>query len=186
LSATGQRAVSAPAHAPPLDAITAREEKLVYRTVYLMLLSAIAALALIVTAPATAAAPAKETSTVTFGPFVDDEACEEFGITVTVERTRTTITFADGDVTRHTELLVTSSANGKAVVSRNAFNVFIDADAPTEWVITGVFEKGQLDGRAVWLQSGRLVYDLEADRIDDPNPGPLAQPPDVCELLKPE
>ena len=52
-----------------------------YRTVYLMLVSAIVALALIVAAPAAAAAPAKETSTIAFGPFVDDEACEEFGIT---------------------------------------------------------------------------------------------------------
>ena len=52
-------------------------------------------------------------------------------------------------------------------------------------MITGVFE-GQLHGRTVWLQSGRLVYDLESGRIDDPNAGPLAQPPDVCELLKPE
>ena len=60
----------------------------------------------------------KETSTITFGPFVDDEACEKFGITVTVERTRTTITFADGDIWRHTELLVTSSANGKTFTER--------------------------------------------------------------------
>lgn len=139
-------------------------------------------LALVAAAPAAADAPTTETSSVTFGPFVDDETCA-FPITVTVERTRRTTSYANGDVIRHTQLIVTSSANGKTVLNRNRFNVFIDADSPAEWVITGVFEKGQVHGRTIWLQSGRLVFDLEADELVDPNPGPLAEPPDVCELL---
>jgi hypothetical protein len=51
--------------------------------------------------------------------------------------------------------------------------------------IPGAFEKAQLHGRTLWLESGRLVYDLEADQIDDPHLGPLAEPPDVCQLLGP-
>jgi hypothetical protein len=139
-------------------------------------------LALVAAAPAAADAPTVETSRVTFGPFVDEETCA-FPIIVTVERTRRTTWYANGDVKRHTELIVRSSANGKTIVNRNAFNVFIDADSPTDWVITGVFEKAQLHGRTIWLQSGRLVYDLETDELADPQPGPLAEPPDVCELL---
>jgi hypothetical protein len=149
----------------------------------LLLLPALAA-ALLLAAPAAANAPTKEASTVTFGPFVDDETCA-FPFTVTVERTRMTTYFDNGDIKRHTELIVKSSANGKTVVGRNAFNVFIDADSPTEWVITGVFEKAQLNGRTLWLQSGRLVYDLETDELTDPHPGPLGEAPDVCELLAP-
>jgi hypothetical protein len=151
---------------------------------HFLLLLVLVGVALIVAAPAAAEAPTIETSTVTFGPFVDDETCT-FPFSVTLERTRTTIYYASGDIKRHTELIVTSSANGKSVVQRNSFNVFIDADAPTQWVITGVFEKAQLHGRTLWLESGRLVFDLEADQIDDPHPGPLAEPPDVCQLLGP-
>lgn len=140
-------------------------------------------LALVLATPAAANAPPTiETSSVTFGPFVDDETCT-FPFSVTVERTRRTFGYADGDIRRHTNLVVTSSANGRTIVQRNAFNVFIDADSPTQWVITGVFEKAQLRGRTLWLESGRLVYDLEADQVIDANPGPLAEPPDVCELL---
>lgn len=147
-----------------------------------VLMPILVGLALVAAAPAAADAPTTETSSVTFGPFVDDETCA-FPITVTVERTRRTTSYANGDVIRHTQLIVTSSANGKTVLNRNRFNVFIDADSPAEWVITGVFEKGQVHGRTIWLQSGRLVFDLEADELVDPNPGPLAEPPDVCELL---
>jgi hypothetical protein len=145
---------------------------------------ALAAAALVLAAPAAGDAPAKETSTVILGPFVDDETCL-FSIRSTVERTSTTIQYANGDVKRHTALIVTSSANGKTIVSRNAFNVFIDADSPTHWVITGVFEKAQLHGRTLRLQSGRLFYDLEADEVSDSHPGPLAGPLNVCALLGP-
>jgi hypothetical protein len=154
------------------------------RLIYVLLLPALVGVALVVSAPAAADAPTIERSTVTFGPFVDDETCA-FPFSVTVERTRTTISYANGDVKRHTELVVTSSANGKSVVQRNSFNVFIDAESPTVWVITGVFEKAQLQGRTLWLQSGRLLFDLEADQVIDSHPGPLSEPPDVCELLEP-
>lgn len=152
------------------------------KSIQLVLMPILVGLALVAAAPAAADAPTTETSSVTFGPFVDDETCA-FPITVTVERTRRTTSYANGDVIRHTQLIVTSSANGKTVLNRNRFNVFIDADSPAEWVITGVFEKGEVHGRTIWLQSGRLVFDLEADELVDPNPGPLAEPPDVCELL---
>jgi hypothetical protein len=154
------------------------------RSTYLPLLPALAALALVLAAPAAADPPTIETSTVTFGPFVDDETCA-FPFSVTVERTRRTIYYVNGDMKRHTELIVTSSANGKTVIQRNALNVFIDADSPTLWVITGVFEKAQLHGRTLWLDSGRLVYDVEADEVIDAHPGPLAEPTDVCDLLGP-
>ena len=155
-----------------------------HRLSYVILSLAAVTLALVLATPAAADAPAIETSTVTFGPFADDETCA-FPFSVTVERTRRTILYANGDTKRHTDLIVTASANGKTLVQRNSFNVFIDADSPTVWVITGVFEKAQLHGRTLWLESGRLVYDLEADQVIDPNRGPLAEPPDVCELLGP-
>lgn len=151
---------------------------------YALLLPVLVAVALVVAAPAAADGPTIERSTVTFGPFVDDETCT-FSFSATVERTRTTIYYENGDIKRHTDLIVTSSANGKTEVQRNSFNVFIDADSPTQWVITGVLEKAQLHGRTLWLESGRLVYDLEADQIDDPHLGPLAEPPDLCQLRGP-
>jgi hypothetical protein len=154
------------------------------RLIYILLLPALASVALVVAAPAAADAPTIERSTVTFGPFVDDETCA-FPFSVTVERTRTTISYANGDIKRHTDLIVTSSANGKTVIGRNSFNVFIDAESPTVWVITGVFEKAQLQGRTLWLQSGRILFDLEADQVIDSHPGPLSEPPDVCQLLAP-
>lgn len=154
------------------------------RSIQPVLVPILVGLALIAAAPAAADAPTTETSSLILGPLVDDETCA-FPITVTVERTRRTTSYANGDVKRHTQLIVTSSANGKTVLNRNTFNVFIDADSPADWVITGVFEKAQVQGRTIWLQSGRLVFDLEADELVDPNPGPLAEPPDVCELLAP-
>ena len=152
-----------------------------YRPAYVLLVPVLVGVMLIAAAPAAADAPIVETSTVT---FVDDETCG-FPFSVTVERKRSTMEYADGDIRRHTDLVVTSSANGKTVIGRNSFNVFIDADSPNVWVITGVFEKAQLRGRTLWLQSGRLLFDLEADRLVDSHPGPLAEPPDVCELLAP-
>jgi hypothetical protein len=154
------------------------------RLTYVLLLPALVGVALVVAASAAAEAPTIETSTVTFGPFADDETCA-FPFSVTVERKRTTISYESGDIKRHSNLIVTSSANGKTVIGRNSFNVFIDAESPTVWVITGVFEKAQVHGRTLWLESGRLVYDVEADQVIDSHPGPLAEPPDVCELLGP-
>jgi hypothetical protein len=154
------------------------------RLTYVLLLPALVGVALVVAASAAAEAPTIETSTVTFGPFADDETCA-FPFSVTVEGKRTTISYESGDIKRHSNLIVTSSANGKTVIGRNSFNVFIDAESPTVWVITGVFEKAQVHGRTLWLESGRLVYDVEADQVIDSHPGPLAEPPDVCELLGP-
>ncbi len=154
------------------------------RLTYVLLLPVLVAVALLAAAPAAADAPTIERSTVTFGPFVDAETCA-FPFSVTVERTRTTIYYENGDIKRHTDLIVTASANGKTVIQRNAYNVFIAADSPTVWVITGVFEKAQLHGRTLWLESGRLVYDLETDEVSDAHPGPLAEPPDICQLLGP-
>jgi hypothetical protein len=142
------------------------------RLTHLMLLPVVAAVALVLAASAAADAPAKVTSTVTFGPFVDDETCA-FPITTTVERTRTTLTFADGDITRHTQLVVTSSANGRTLLERDAFNVFIDSDSSDVWVITGSFTHARLLGDGtIALQSGRILYDVNADQIIDPHPGP--------------
>ena len=87
------------------------------RLTYVLLLPVLVGVALVVAAPAAADAPTIERSTVTFGPFVDDETCA-FPFSVTVERTRTTISYANGDIKRHTDLIVTSSANGKTVVGR--------------------------------------------------------------------
>jgi hypothetical protein len=142
------------------------------RLSYLILSPAIAALVLVLAAPAAADAPSKETSTVPFGPFVDDETCA-FPITTTGERTRTTLTFADGDIKRHIELLITSAANGKTLIERDAYNIFINSEAPDVWVITGSFTHARLQGDGtIALQSGRIVYDAKTDTIIDPHPGP--------------
>jgi hypothetical protein len=142
------------------------------RSIHLVLLPTLCAAALVLATPAAADARTKQTSTVTFGPFVDDETCA-FPITTAVERTRTTIVFADGDEQRHVQLIVTTSANGKTLVERDAYTVFVDSDAPDLWVITGAFTHArQQGGRTIALQSGRLAYDVEADTITDPQPGP--------------
>jgi len=143
------------------------------RLTYLLLLPLLAALAaLIIAAPAASQAPTKVISTVTFGPIVDDESCS-FPLTATVERTRTTLTFADGDIKRHTELVVTVAANGKTLIDRDHYNVLIDSDSPDVWVITGSFTHARLQGDGtIALQSGRIVYDPQTDTITDLHPGP--------------
>ena len=143
-----------------------------HRSIYLVLLTVLASLALVLAAPAAADAPEHATSTVTLGPFVDDETCA-FEITTTVERTRTTLTFANGDIQRHARLIVSSTANGRSVVERDAFNIFIDSDSPDAWVITGAWTHARpLGGGTIALQSGRLVYDVLTDAIVDPHSGP--------------
>lgn len=138
-------------------------------------IAALGAVALIVLAAAgsaLAAQPAREVSSVTFGPFTDDETCT-FPIDVVVQRTRTTTTFENGDVTRHVSLLVTQTANGRTWIDRDAFTVFIDADSPDVWEITGTFTHARTQGGGtVLMQSGRISYDANADAIVDPNPGP--------------
>ena len=152
-----------------------------------LLTALVAALALVLAAPAAAEAPTKETSTVTFGPFLDDETCS-FPITVTVKRTRTTTSFADADIKRHTQLVVASSANGKTLIERDTFNVFIDADEPTVWVITGTFTHARLHGDGtIALQSGQVLYDVLADQVIDQHPGPHPNRLEdiVCDALSP-
>lgn len=142
------------------------------RLTYLVLIPALASGILFAVEPAAADAPLKETSTVAFGPFVDDEACA-FPITTTGERTRTILTFANGDIKRHIELVVIVTANGKTLVDRDAYNVFIDSDLPDVWVITGSFTHARLLGDGtIALQSGRIVYDPRTDTIIDLRPGP--------------
>ncbi len=158
-----------------------------HRSTALLLVPVVALLMLVVATPALADEPTKSTSTVTFGPFVDDETCP-FPLTVTVERTRTTLTFANGDVKRHTRLVVTVTANGKTLTERDAFNVFIDADSPDVWVISGSFTHVRLQGDGtIALQSGRIVYDPRTDEITDlhPGPHPTRQEDVVCAALAP-
>jgi hypothetical protein len=131
-----------------------------------------AALALAVVAPASADAPTKVTTHATFGPFVDDETCA-FPITTTVDRTRTTLTFANGDVKRHVDLIVTISANGKTWIGRDSYDIFIDHSSANLWIITGAFTHTQVDGGGIiFLESGRIPYDAATDEIIDTNPGP--------------
>jgi hypothetical protein len=90
---------------------------------------------------------------------VDDEC--RFPIQVTVERTSRTTVYADGDVQRHTMLVVTSSANGRTVVSRNSFNVFIDADSPT-MMIDRLYGHLARDGREHAIRLLDTYRDAEA------------------------
>ena len=131
-----------------------------------------AALALAAGTPANADAPTKVTTQVTFGPFVDNETCT-FPITTTVDRTRTTLTFASGDVKRHVDLIVTISANGKTWIDRDSYDIFIDHSSPDLWVITGAFTHAGLEGGGIiFLESGRILYDAATDEIIDTHAGP--------------
>jgi hypothetical protein len=142
------------------------------RLAYVLVLPVLAAVTLVAAAPAAANAPTIQRSTVTFGPFVDNETCA-FPLTTMVERRRTTLTFDNGDITRHTELVVTITANGKTLIDRGNYNVFIDSGAPAVWVITGSFTHDRLLGDGtIALQSGRILYDPETDTIIDLHPGP--------------
>src|SRR5262245_6350405 len=161
------------------------EETPMRRPNFLPLMPFLAVLALALPAPAAADAPVKVSSIDTSGPFVDDETCT-FTITTTVERRRTIFTFADGDVRRHTHLVVATSANGKTLVERDAFSVSVDSESPDVWIITGAFTHARLlGGGTVALRSGRILYDVHADQILDPRPGPhRTDPADVvCDLL---
>ena len=136
---------------------------------------------LILALPALADAPASS-STSRHLAFVDADSCG-FPIDVTVDLTRRTETFSDGDVTRHATLTVTQTANGRSVVESDSFDVFISATDPTNWKINGRFGQVRVDGRLVYLQSGRIAYDPLTDTLTDPHLGPLGQAPDVCSAL---
>lgn len=89
----------------------------------------VVAAALVLVAPAAADEPTKLTTHLSLGPLVDDETCS-FPFTVTVDRPRTTLTFANGDLERHTDLEVVSSANGHTLDEHDVFDVFVDHQAP--------------------------------------------------------
>jgi len=148
--------------------------------------------ALVAAANASAAAPTRIVSLRTLGPFVVDDVCQ-FPFVQTVERTRTTTIFDNGDEKRHVELIVTASANGKTWIDRDAYNVFVGAADPSLWVVTGSFTHTRVAGSGtILLQSGRIVYDADADTIVDPHEGPRGTGADpaaydaaVCAALAP-
>jgi len=152
-------------------------------TRFVVLTAALAA-SLLGAATAGATAPERMATHIVLGPFVDEGICP-FPLTTVVERTRTTTEFASGDVRRHTHLVVTTSANGKEVVERSTFNVLMPAGSST-WVITGAFVHVPDPGSGVVaLQSGRLLYDVENDRLIDPHSSPQGVEVPFCELLAP-
>jgi hypothetical protein len=141
-------------------------------------------LALAVVTAGAAAPPERDTTHVVLGPFVDEELCA-FPVTTVVERTRRTIRFADGDVRRHTQLIVTSAANGPTVVDRASFNVVMPSGSST-WIITGAFVHVVDPGAGtVALQSGRLLYDVDDDQLLDAHPSPMGADAPICDLLAP-
>lgn len=137
---------------------------------------------LAVAAPAAASSPVREVTS-RHDTFVDDEECA-FTVTITVDLERTTTTFENGDVHRHAALTVTHESDGNTVVEPAVFNVFIPHDSPTLWTITGLWGKVRADdGGLLFLQSGRIFYDLSSDEIVDPRLGPLGEYPDICASL---
>lgn len=156
-----------------------------------LILLAAALSAMTLTGTAAANAPTRVTNVKSLS-FVDDETCV-FPIAVTVERVRTTTTFENGDQVRHVQLTVTSSANGKTWTDRDAYNVFIDAASPGTWTIVGEFTHTRLlGGGTIFLESGRIAYDVQSDTITDLHPGPhgTGSDPDVyaaavCAALAP-
>src|SRR5580765_4487969 len=85
--------------------------------------------------PAAAAAPPISTTTLHLGRFLDTDTCP-FPITTSVDQTRTTTTFDNGDVKRHVDLTVVQTADGHTAVETDDWNVFIDHADPTDWTLT--------------------------------------------------
>ena len=152
------------------------------RLTYIPLLAALAALALVLAAPAMADGPSKNTNVLHLGPFVDDETCA-FPVTVTVDRVRTDTTFANGDVKRHVDLTVVQSANGHTALETDSWNVFIDHADPTNWKLTGRWGQVWLDGSLIYVQTGLIGFDLLTGALSDPHVGPLGTYPDPCSIL---
>jgi hypothetical protein len=147
------------------------------------LLTALAvAAALTTAATAAAAAPITSTSVLHLGPFADTDTCS-FPITTTVDRTRTTTTFDNGDVKRHVDVTVVQTANGHTAVETDVWNVFIDHADPTAWKLTGRFGQLFLDGRLIYLQSGLIGFDPLTGDLTDPHVGPAGVYPDACTIL---
>jgi hypothetical protein len=130
----------------------------------------VAVIALAGGSAANAGAPTRTADVRNFG-FVDDETCA-FPLDVSIDRVRTTTEFDNGDVQLHIELTVTTKANGKTWIDRDAFNIFIDASSNV-WEIVGTFTHTRVvGGGTIFLQSGRIAYDVAADTIMDEHPGP--------------
>jgi hypothetical protein len=140
-----------------------------------------AAAALVAAGSATAAAPSTTTSTLHLD-FVDTDTCS-FPIATTVDRTRTTTTFDNGDVKRHVDLTVVQKANGHTAVETDTWNVFIDHTDPAAWALTGRFGQIFLDGRLIYLQSGLIGYDPLTGELTDRHAGPAGTYPDDCAIL---
>jgi hypothetical protein len=142
----------------------------------LLIALAATALALAVSGTAAATPPTHVTDTRSFS-FIDDETCP-FAVSTTVDRVRTVTTFENGDQQRHVRLSVTSSANGKIWIERDAYTVFVSSASPDTWVIAGDFTRARLvGGGTVVLESGRIAYDLASDTITDLHPGPHGTDP---------
>ena len=131
---------------------------------------------------AAAAAPTTSSTVLHLGPFADTDTCG-FPITTTVDQTRATTTFDNGDVKRHVTVTAMQTANGHTAVETDTFNVFIDHNNPSNWKITGRFTQIQLDGRLITLQSGLISFDPSTDELTDPHPGPAGTIPDDCTIL---
>lgn len=149
------------------------------------LITALAVLAALTAArTAAAAAPTTSSAALHLGPFADTDTCS-FPITTTVDQTRATTTFDNGDVKRHVTVTARQTANGHTAVETDTFDVFIDHSDPTDWKITGRFTQLHLDGRLLTLQSGLISFDPTTGDLTDPHPGPLGATPDSCAILAP-
>ena len=150
-------------------------------TKHLIMALAVAA-ALATAGAAAAAAPTTSTNVLHPGPFADTDTCS-FPITTTVDQTRETTTFDNGDVKRHVYLTVVQTANGHTAIETDIWNVFIDHTDPTAWKLTGRFGQIFLDGHLVYLQSGLINFDPLNGLLTDPHPGPSGTYPDTCAIL---
>jgi hypothetical protein len=149
------------------------------------LITALAVAAALATAgTAAAAAPTTTTNVLHLGPFADTDTCS-FPITTTVDQTRATTTFDNGDVKRHVDLTVVQTANGHTAVETDSWNVFIDQADPASWKLTGRFGQIFFDGRLIYLQSGLIGFDPLAGELIDPHVGPAGVYPDDCTILAP-
>jgi hypothetical protein len=149
------------------------------------LITALAVAAALTTAgTAAAAAPTTSTAVLHLGPFADTDTCS-FPIATTVDQTRTTTTFDNGDVKRHVDLTVVQTANGHTAVETDTWNVFIYHTDPTAWKLTGRFGQIFLDGQLLYLQSGLIGFNPATGDLTDPHIGPAGVYPDDCTILAP-
>lgn len=148
------------------------------------LVATLALAALVAAGPAAAAAPTTSTNVLHLGPLADTDTCS-FPITFTVDRTRTTTTFENGDVKRHVDLTVVQNANGHTAIETDAWNVFIDHADPATWKLSGRFGQIFLDGRLIYIQSGVIGFDPLTGDLSDPHVGPAGVYPDTCTILAP-